>query len=104
MTPILKSFGTRSTRNRCRASTPLSRAWRGGKLNGTSTSSDQGRHDYAIADVHELLVEHRGRGRGSGVKVEARFYNVYTVHGGKVVCMDEFTTRVEAFEAVGLSE
>ena len=46
----------------------------------------------------------RGRGRGSGVEVEARFYNVYTVRGGKVVRMDEFTTRTEALEALDPSD
>jgi|SRR3954449_4231617 len=46
----------------------------------------------------------RGRGRGSGVEVEARFFNVYTLRGGKVVRMDEFTTRAEALEVLGLSE
>ena len=46
----------------------------------------------------------RARGRGSGIKVEARFYDVYTVLDGKIVRMDEFTSRAEAFEAVGLSE
>ena len=46
----------------------------------------------------------RGRGRGSGIEVEAHFYDVYTVRDGKIVRMDEFTSRAEALEAVGLRD
>ena len=63
--------------------------------------------------VHEEFLDwHRvvvtlcliGRGRGSGVQVEARLYDVYTLRGGLIVRMDEFAERSEALEAVGLSE
>jgi len=47
---------------------------------------------------------YRGRGQGSGVPVEARFYAVYTLRDGRVVRVDEFTDRAEALEAAGLSE
>ena len=47
---------------------------------------------------------YRGRGRGSGVPIEARFYAVYTLRDGRVVRVDEFTDRAEALEAAGLSE
>ena len=46
----------------------------------------------------------RGRGRGSGVEVDARFYELYTLRGGKIVRHDEFTELEEALEAAGLSE
>jgi ketosteroid isomerase-like protein len=46
----------------------------------------------------------RGRGRGSGVDITARFYDVYTVRDRKIVRMDQFTERSEALEAVGLRE
>ena len=46
----------------------------------------------------------RGRGRGSGVEVDTRFYEVYTLRDGKIVRMDEFTGRAEALEAAGLRE
>jgi ketosteroid isomerase-like protein len=46
----------------------------------------------------------RGRGRGSGVEVDARFYDVYTLHEGRIVRVDEFTDRDDALEAAGLSE
>jgi uncharacterized protein len=41
----------------------------------------------------------RGRGRGSGVEVDARFYDVFTLRDGKIVRMDQFTERSEALEA-----
>ena len=47
---------------------------------------------------------YRGRGRGSGVPIEARFYAVHTLRDGRVVRVDEFTDRTEALEAAGLSE
>jgi ketosteroid isomerase-like protein len=49
-------------------------------------------------------VRLRGRGRGSGIEVDARFYEVYTLRQGKIVRMDQFTQRSEALEAVGLRE
>ena len=51
-----------------------------------------------------VTAYHRGRGRGSGVEVDTRFYELYTLRDGKVVRVDEFTDRPEALEAAGLSE
>jgi ketosteroid isomerase-like protein len=51
-----------------------------------------------------VAVRLRGRGRGSGVEVDARFHEVYTLHRGKIVRMDQFTQRSEALEAVGPRE
>ena len=61
----------------------------------------------AFEDVGErviVAVRLRGRGRGSGVEVDARFYDVYTLHRGKILRMDQFTQRSEAIEAVGPRE
>ena len=58
---------------------------------------DMGDRIVAILDFH-------GRGHGSGVEAEARFYEVYTVRDGKLVRMDEFLDRSEAIEAVGPRE
>ena len=55
--------------------------------------------DRVVATVHL-----RGRGRGSGVEIDARFYEVYTLRDGKIVRMDQFTERSEALEAAGLRE
>ena len=69
-------------------------------------------HDYRVmpeefvdsGDSVVVTVRLRGRGRGSGVEVDARFYDVYTLRDGKIVRMDQFTERSQAFEAVGLAE
>ena len=45
-----------------------------------------------------------GRGRGSGVEVDAQAAAIWTVRGGKISRMQLFPTEREAFEAVGLSE
>ena len=46
----------------------------------------------------------RGRGRGSGIEVEGRFFQVLTIKDGKAVRWEEFSDRVAALEAAGLSE
>ena len=46
----------------------------------------------------------RARGRGSGIEVEARFHEVYTLRDGKIVRVDEFNDRAEALEAAGVRE
>ena len=51
-----------------------------------------------------VVAHHQGRGRASGVEVDTRFYEVYTVREGKVSRVDEFAERREALEAAGLSE
>jgi ketosteroid isomerase-like protein len=54
-----------------------------------------------MGDSVLVTVHLRGRGRGSGVEIDARFYDVYTLRDGKIVRMDQFTERSEALEAVG---
>src|SRR5262245_45078721 len=51
-----------------------------------------------------LTAHHRGRGRGSGGTVDARYYEVYTLREGKIIRVDEFAERDEALEAAGVSE
>jgi ketosteroid isomerase-like protein len=46
----------------------------------------------------------RGRGRGSGIKVDACYHEVYMLRDGKIIRVDEYTERTEALEAAGLSE
>ena len=50
-----------------------------------------------------VAVRMRARGRASGIPVDARFYDVYTLRKGKIVRMDQFTRRSEALEAAGLA-
>jgi ketosteroid isomerase-like protein len=57
-----------------------------------------------VGDQVVAMVRLRGRGRGSGVEIDARFYDVYTLRDGKIVRMDQFTERSEALQAVGLEE
>jgi ketosteroid isomerase-like protein len=54
------------------------------------------RGDRVVATVNL-----RARGRGSGVEVDARFYDLYTLRDGMIVRMDQFTKRSEAIEAMG---
>jgi ketosteroid isomerase-like protein len=69
-------------------------------------------HDYKVipeeyvdrGDSVVVTVLLRGRGRGSGVEIDARFYDVYTLRDGKIVRMDQFTERVQALEAAGPAE
>ena len=51
-----------------------------------------------------VVAYHQGRGRASGVDVNTRFYEVYTLREGKVSRIDEFDERAEALEAAGLRE
>jgi ketosteroid isomerase-like protein len=53
-----------------------------------------------IGDHVVATVRVRGRGRGSGVEIDARFYDVYTLRDGKIVGMEQFTERAQALEAV----
>ncbi len=61
--------------------------------------------EYIDAGDQVLVAVHwSGRGRGSGVQVDIRTYQVVTLCDGKTIRMDEFTERAEALEAAGLSE
>ena len=51
-----------------------------------------------------VAVRFSGRGKMSGVEVDALGYELYTLREGRVVRMDEFTERDEALRAAGLSE
>jgi uncharacterized protein len=64
-------------------------------------------------DIEELIdageqvisvVTARGRGRASGVEIEAHYASVWTIREGKVVRGASFPTREEALEAAGLRE
>jgi ketosteroid isomerase-like protein len=57
-----------------------------------------------LGDRVVVTVRLRGRGHGSGVEIDARFYEIYTLRDGKIIRMDEFTDRAEALEAAGAPE
>jgi ketosteroid isomerase-like protein len=50
------------------------------------------------------VVRLTGRGAGSGMEIDQRFFQVYAVRNGKIIRMVEFVTRNEALEAAGLRE
>ena len=56
-----------------------------------------------VGDRLVVAVRMRARGRASGIPVDARLYDVYTLRQGKIVRMDQFTLRSEAREAAGLA-
>ena len=49
-----------------------------------------------------VAARFHARGRASGVEVETRLYEVYTVRDRKVMRVEEFSERGEALEAAGL--
>ena len=60
-----------------------------------------------LADMGDRVlatVRLRGRGRVSGIEVDARFYDLYTLRNGRIVRMDQFTERSEALEAAETAE
>jgi ketosteroid isomerase-like protein len=51
-----------------------------------------------IAEVGDRVVaavRFRARGRGSGIEVDGRLYDVFTLRDGKTVLMDQFTEQAE---------
>ena len=59
--------------------------------------------DFAdMGDCVLATVRLRGRGRGSGIEVDARFFDLYTLRDGKIIRMDQFAEESEALAAVGL--
>jgi uncharacterized protein len=51
--------------------------------------------DHVVVDV-----EGSGRGRASGVELDSRFWQVWTLREGRAVRMDEYASRQEAIAAV----
>ena len=51
-----------------------------------------------------VALRYRGRGRGSGVEVSDRTFEVHTFRDGVCVRKVDFTERSEALQAAGLSE
>jgi ketosteroid isomerase-like protein len=51
-----------------------------------------------------VTLHFKGRGKGSGVEVDARSHQVHTLRDGKLIRLDEYLDRDEALEAAGLRE
>jgi ketosteroid isomerase-like protein len=58
---------------------------------------EQGAPDRALA-----TIDMSGRGKGSGVPVELRFFQLWTVRDGRVARMEMFNDREAARRAAGL--
>jgi ketosteroid isomerase-like protein len=50
------------------------------------------------------IVRDEGRGKSSGIKLERRHAEVWTVHDGKVIRIEPYDHKSEALAAVGLEE
>ena len=59
--------------------------------------------EFIDAGEHVVVtVRYTGRGRGSGIALDARSYEVLTVRDGLCVSKTEFAERGEALRAAGL--
>jgi ketosteroid isomerase-like protein len=47
-----------------------------------------------------VLLHMAGQGKGSGIRVEARYAHLWTMRGGRGVRIDTYTDREEALEAL----
>jgi ketosteroid isomerase-like protein len=54
-----------------------------------------------VADRVVAAVHGRGRGRASGVELDTRFCQVWTVSGGAAVAIEEYATRELALAELG---
>jgi uncharacterized protein len=54
-----------------------------------------------VGDRVVAVVNGRARGRGSGLEIENRFCQVWTVRNGLAVAMEEHPTREHALAALG---
>jgi ketosteroid isomerase-like protein len=60
-----------------------------------------------VIDAGNAVVAHihqSGRGKGSGARVESRFWQVWTIRDGKVVRATHHSEKAEALEAAGQRE
>ena len=90
--------GSRGRGTRCRSRQPA--RWKG-EWEDYELLPEEFDH---VGDRVVVAVRMRARGRASGIPVDARLYDVYTLREGKIVRMDQFTRRSEALEAAGLAE
>jgi ketosteroid isomerase-like protein len=53
-----------------------------------------------VADCVVAMVDGHGRGRASGVELDNRFCQLWTLRGGKAAGMEEYATREQAIEVL----
>ena len=72
---------------------------------GTWNDYEAEASDYRDAGPHVVCEQtQRGRDKRTGLPLNARHWNVFTLANGKIVCWRMYQTRDEALEAAGLSE
>jgi uncharacterized protein len=56
-----------------------------------------------VADGDRILVtmRQRARGKGSGLEVEERFYQLFTIRDGKVLRFEEYSDEADVVKALG---
>jgi ketosteroid isomerase-like protein len=54
-------------------------------------------------DTVIAAIRQHGAGMGSGAPTELRYFQVWTFRGRKVIRLESFRERAEAFEAAGLT-
>jgi ketosteroid isomerase-like protein len=59
---------------------------------------------HAYGDTVLARMHIRARGRNSGIEIEADVWQTWTFRGGKVIYYEDFESKGQALEAVGLSE
>jgi ketosteroid isomerase-like protein len=58
-----------------------------------------------LGDDHVLVASRNAiRGKGSGIQIDQAIWTLVTVEEGKIATISDFTERVDALEAAGLSE
>ncbi len=57
--------------------------------------------DFSSQGDHVLVaMRQRARGRGSGVEVEERLYQLFTLRDGKVIRFEEYSDEADALKAL----
>jgi ketosteroid isomerase-like protein len=80
------------------------RRWWQGMLDAWSDSETQVHELRRTGDELLIAITLRAEGRGSGVTIEARFFQVATIRAGKILLLRDFSDRDQALEAAGLRE
>jgi ketosteroid isomerase-like protein len=60
--------------------------------------------DFIVSGDQVLVpMRQRARGKGSGLQIDERFYQLYTVRDGMIIRFDEYSDEDRALQAAGLA-